>query len=946
VIKRTSLFMTLLVAVVVTLAMLTVLSISVMSILQACTSAESLWSKSQQEAIYQLTRYAERGQEDNYNQFLTHMRIPAGYQRARLEMNKPEPDMAIARQGFIDGGVAPIEIDGMLTLYRHLKWQPDIARAFRQWELADMEIARLRVIGSQLQAGFTSAPQRLPGANVMTEINHINDVLKPLKVGFSSGLGDASRLIRNLLIIGFSSIALLLIGGSLFLAQVVGARSARLESQLRKSEERLTLGFIGSGAGLWDWDIRSDNVYYSPWISTLLGYEEGMLDKAPSAFMEMMHPDDRAACRQAAALHFRESARYDVAFRLKTGDASYLWCRSRGQVVRDDNGIPVRMVGTLTDISDLKEAEALAFSEKELAQVALAAIADAVITTDIAGNITYCNRVAEALLGRTIASLRNRPLSLACRIFSETSGQQISDLVGPSIDGIDSVPLEDTLLLHRLDGQIIPIDHSVATIRNFCGSIIGAVVVLHDVSEARQHAAELTFQANHDALTGILNRRAFEAQLNALIRHAIPQQQFAVLYLDLDQFKVVNDTCGHAAGDELISQISMVLQQNVRDGDLLARLGGDEFGVVLMDCGDVDAIRIAEQLRESVASIRFAWAGQHFAVGVSVGLVAVTHDRSTLKEVMKAADAACYMAKEKGRNRVHVYRADDIELTVRHHEMTWVARIKNALERDRFCLYAQAIVSLRDGIDADTDTDTGHKHVEILLRMLDDDDQPVAPMAFIPAAERYGLITQIDRWVIRNTFKVLALPDSGGISTCAINLSGGSIDDDHFFEYVLEQQRLHQVAWSMLCFEITETAAIASLSKAAALITRLRDLGCRFALDDFGTGMSSFSYLKHLPVDYLKIDGSFVKDMLSDPTDRAMVDAINNIGHVMGKQTIAEFVENDAILVCLREMGVDYAQGYGIGKPEPLVPACVPNRPERRISIASTGNQAATKTNL
>ena len=451
-IKRTSLFMTLLVAVGVTLVTLTVLSINVMSLLQACTSAESRWSKAQNESIYQLTRYAEHGQEDNYNQFLVQVRLPAGYHRSRLEMNKPEPDWAIARQGYLDGGVDSKDVDGMLTLYRYLKWQPDIAHAFRQWERADAEMAKLRAIGSKLQAGFTSTPPRLPGADVMTEITRINHVLKPLEATFSSALGDASRLLRNLLITGFSSIALLLIGSSLFLARRVGARSARLESQLRKSEERLTLGFIGSGAGLWDWDIRSDNVYYSPWISELLGYEEGMLGNAPSAFMEMMHPDDRAACQQAAALHFRESARYDVAFRLKTGDASYLWCRSRGQVVRDDNGIPVRMVGTLTDISDLKEAEALAFSEKELAQVALAAIADAVITTDIAGNITYCNRVAEALLGRTIASLRNRPLSLACRIFSETSGQQISDLVGPSIDGIDSVPLEDTLLLHRLDG--------------------------------------------------------------------------------------------------------------------------------------------------------------------------------------------------------------------------------------------------------------------------------------------------------------------------------------------------------------------------------------------------------------------------------------------------------------------------------------------------------------
>jgi diguanylate cyclase (GGDEF)-like protein/PAS domain S-box-containing protein len=918
VIKRTSLFVTLLITVVVTLVTLAIISISVMSILQAYVGAESLWSKAQKNAIYQLSRYANSGEEIDYGLFLAHLGVPNGLQRARLEINKTDPDMVVARQGYLDGGVDPRDVDGMIMLYRHLKWQPDIARSIRQWELADIEMDRLHVIGIALHDGFTSNPPRQIGNEVITDINRINDVLTPLEANFSRALGDASRLISTLLIAGFVSIALLLIGISITLLRRVSARSNQLELQLRQGEERLTLGFIGSGAGLWDWDIRADTVYYSPWISRLLNYEEDMLNNEPSAFVELMHPDDRAACREAVASHFRTSASYEVTFRLKTGDGSYLWCRSRGQAVRDNLGVAVRMVGTLTDISDLKAAEARAFSEKELAQVALAAIGDAVITTDTDGNITYCNPVAEALLGRKTTSLRNRPLSLACSIFSETSGLQVHDLVGPAIDGADASAREDTLLLHGLDGQIIPIDHSVAPIHNFSGTVIGTVVVLHDVSEERQHAAELTYQANHDALTGVLNRRAFESQLNTLIQNAVPQQCYAVLYLDLDQFKVVNDTCGHAAGDELISQISMILQQNVREGDLLARLGGDEFGIVLMDCGDIDAVRIAEQLRESVASIRFSWAGQQFAVGVSVGMIALTHDTCTLKEVMKAADAACYMAKEKGRNRVHVYREDDIELTVRHHEMTWVARIKDALERDRFCLYAQPIVSLRGG----SVVQQRHEHVEILLRMLDDDDQPIAPMAFIPAAERYGLMTQIDRWVIRNTFGMLALPDIG-IRTCAINLSGGSINDDHFFDYLHEQQGLHQVAWSMLCFEITETAAIASLSKATALINRLRDLGCRFALDDFGTGMSSFSYLKHLPVDYLKIDGSFVKDMLTDPTDRAMVDAINNIGHVMGKQTIAEFVENDAILACLRAMGVDYAQGYGIGKPEPVALACV-----------------------
>ncbi|EGF30622.1 hypothetical protein IMCC9480_1122 [Oxalobacteraceae bacterium IMCC9480] len=941
-IKRTSVFLVLLVSVVLTLTTLTVISISVMSILRAYVGAESLWSKAQKEAIHQLSRYAGTGNDSDYRQFLARLEVPAGDRRARLEMNKPAPDLAIARQGFMDGGVDPQDIDGMIRLYRHFKWQPDIARAIGYWEQADIHMAELRLIGTTLHDSFAGKQPRQSTPDALAEINRINDLLTPLEAGFSSALGDASRLIRNLLVLGFGSVALLLIATSIVLMRLVARRSERLESQLRHSEERLSLGFTGSSAGLWDWDIRADTVYYSPWISQLLGYQDDVLNDVPSAFMELMHPDDRAGCRAAAALHFRSSTPYDIEFRLKTGDGDYLWCRSRAQVVRDEQGTPVRMVGTLTDISDLKAAEANAFSEKELAQVTLAAIADAVITTDTDGNITYCNRVAEDLLGEPVTALRNRALAVACCIVSETSGLQISDLVGPAIRGGDTPGSVDTLLLHKQDGRIVPIDCSVAPIHNFAGAIIGAVVVLHDVSDERRHAAELSHQANHDALTGVLNRRAFEARLNALISDTASQRQYAVLYLDLDQFKVVNDTCGHAAGDELICQISMILQQSIREGDLLARLGGDEFGIVLLDCGDSDAMRIAEQLRESVAAIRFIWGGQRFTVGVSVGMVALARGGSTLKEVMKSADAACYMAKEKGRNRVHVYRTDDIELTVRHHEMTWVARIRNALERDRFCLYAQPIVSLRTTAG---DDDLPYAHVEILLRLLDDDDRLIAPMAFIPAAERYGLMSQIDRWVIRHTFRMLALPGIG-ITTCAINLSGGSVGDDHFFAYLLEQQRLHHVPWSMLCFEITETAAIANLAKAATLITRLRELGCRFALDDFGAGMSSFSYLKHLPVDYLKIDGSFVKDMLTDPTDLAMVEAINNIGHVMGKQTIAEFVENDAIRARLRTMGVNYAQGYGIGKPEPAALICMLHPSASATAVTTTGNQVVTRANL
>lgn len=431
----------------------------------------------------------------------------------------------------------------------------------------------------------------------------------------------------------------------------------------------------------------------------------------------------------------------------------------------------------------------------------------------------------------------------------------------------------------------------------------------------REFVARLSWQASHDALTGLVNRREFETRLgNALDKLSDQPSEHSLMFLDLDQFKVVNDTCGHAAGDQLLRQTSALLQENLGCGGLLARLGGDEFGALLQDCEAGFAVEMAERLRLAVQELRFVWNGCAFNISVSIGLVHVA-EANAMEATLRAADMACYMAKEKGRNRVQVYHPSNSELVQRVGEMAWVQRIRNGLDEQRFCLFAQEIRSLAG--------EKPHRsRVELLLRLRDEDGKLVQPGSFMPAAERYGLMPLIDRWVIRNAFALLAsrLNSAGpaGLSSCAINLSGSTFGDDDFVEYVRRQFDLYRVPPGMICFEITETSAIANLPSAKRFIQALKKLGCRFSLDDFGTGMASFSYLKHLPVDFIKIDGSFVREILNSKIDRAMVEMIVHVAKVMGKSTVAEFVESGEVLAALREIGVDYAQGYAIGKPAPF----------------------------
>ncbi len=570
----------------------------------------------------------------------------------------------------------------------------------------------------------------------------------------------------------------------------------------------------------------------------------------------------------------------------------------------------------------IEERTAALLAEKERATVTLQSIGDGVITTDVNGHVDYLNPVAEQMTGWRSIDAKGLLLRDVFQVVDDFSRAPIPNPVDKVLDTGETVPLLGNAVLVGKGGKEFAIEETAAPIRDAEGNITGIVLAFHDVSRSRQIAAQLSYQATHDELTGLVNRREFENKLQQAVQTSLAQgKQHAFLYIDMDQFKIVNDTSGHGAGDELLCTLSALLQSKLRAGDTLARLGGDEFGILLENCPPGPAAAIAENLRELASDFRFVWQGNTFAVSLSIGIVNFGNGNMTVSEIFSAADSACYIAKENGRNRIHVGHADDRAISIRQGEMHWVSRLRQAIQDNRLQLYCQKIVPLN------TSAVRQGAHFELLLRLCDEEGKLVPPGAFLPAAERFGLMPTVDRWVISNAFAEFdnLCPDPDDeLEMCAINLSGASLSDPHFLSFILHELDLHKIPAHKVCFEITETVAIANLSQATGFINELRAVGCKFALDDFGSGMSSFAYLKHLPVDYLKIDGGFVKDMVTDASDAAMVEAINNIGHTMGLQTVAEFVENDAILAMLRALKVDFAQGYGLGKPVPCRPWSTP----------------------
>ena len=686
------------------------------------------------------------------------------------------------------------------------------------------------------------------------------------------------------------------------------------ENELKRDRQLFTRGPVT----VFRW--RAEDGWPIEYVSQTVaqfGYDAHELMENHTSFASMIYRTD---------LQHVEEAEFDsndsglvalgIDYRLVNAAGDIRWVYDYTVPVRDEHGVVTHYAGYLLDITDRKQAEFELQREKDRAQTTLNSIGEVVITTDVNGQIEYMNPAAELMTGWDAGIARGLPLERVFSLFDDPSKLAIEAPVAQALRTSRAVKSGKDCILQKHDSGQYSVQYSISPLLNRDNNALGVVIVLHDVTENRSIARQLSYQATHDALTGLLNRREFEIRLSHALEGAqIENVQHAICHLDIDRFKVINDACCHEAGDNLLRTIAGLLPRYLRDSDTLARLGSDEFGLLLKNCSLRDAVGIAENILSAINALRFESDIGSFDITASIGIASIDGQSQNSTSVMGAADLACYVAKDLGRNRIHVYESGDQELMRRHSEMRWVSRITEAIDKDQFVLYYQDICPVVEGGD-------GAQHFEILVRMLGDDGEVVMPGEFLPAAERYNLISLLDRWVIRNSLEWYAEScpgcSAGESVIMAINISGASLADDSLLDYIKSELERVEVPAAVVCFEITETAAIANLDAAKLFIHDLHKLGCRFALDDFGSGLSSFAYLKTLPVDYLKIDGGFVRDMVSDPVDFAMVSSMHQLGKAMGIRTIAEFVENGSVLEKLAEICVDYAQGYGIGRPQEL----------------------------
>ncbi len=639
------------------------------------------------------------------------------------------------------------------------------------------------------------------------------------------------------------------------------------------------------------------------WLATLGYARDEVIGRLVTDFLT---PESRVRATETNIPElFRVGHNKDVEYQAVRKDGTVIDIVVSSLVERDRDGMPLRTLTVAEDVTDRKRVQAELDQQIERLRVTLHSIGDGVITTDARGRVEYLNPVAEKLTGWTTAAARGMPSTVVFRIVEGATRLWAGSPVEACLVGEKVVDMEGNTVLIGRDCHEYFIEHSAAPIQDHDGETLGSVLVFRDVSEQRRLNREMTYRATHDALTGLINRDEFERRLQlALVSAHKGMAQYALMYVDLDQFKLVNDAGGHAAGDRLLKQIVGIIGRVVRKDDTFARLGGDEFGLIVAHCSIQKAQDLAQQICREVDAFRFQLGIHRLHIGASIGLVPVDQRWPTTAPLLRAADSACYAAKVAGRNRVHTYFADDAVIESHRSDMQWVRRIEEALDKEQFVLHWQKIMPLVH--------DAAGVHGEILLRMVDDDGQLIPPGAFLPAAERFHMVSRIDRWVVLKIFEWMAAhsAEMSHIGTVAVNLSGLSIADRDFHHYVLALIETFDFDHHKLCFEITETAAITNMVDAKLFFESLRTYGVRFALDDFGSGVSSFGYLKNLPVDYLKIDGQFIRHLNDDRVDQATVRCIHEISKLTGKKTIAEFVETECVETLLREIGIDYAQGF------------------------------------
>lgn len=700
--------------------------------------------------------------------------------------------------------------------------------------------------------------------------------------------------------------------------QFISIRSDITEKKLQaqeldKSHKLLNSTGKVAGVGGWELDLTTMSIYWSQETRNIHGVDDSYQPNLAEA-INFYAPEAQPVISKAVEHAIATGEGWDVEVPFIRANGERIWIRAVGSA-EFENGNAVKLIGAFQDITSIRNVRTELAKQHGLLQVTLDSIGDAVITTDAKGNIQWLNPVAQQLTGWSKEEAVGKPSDEVFNIVNEETRLVAEDPIKACLLKKETVSLvKNTVLISRV-GKEYGIEDSASPIKQGDGEILGVVLVFYDVTEQRKLTNQITYQAKHDALTGLVNRSEFEVRLARLLTGMnYSESKHVVLFIDLDQFKIINDTCGHAAGDKVLVEVSEMFGELIRGRDTLARLGGDEFGVILEYCSERQALRVAQAICDKMEEKRFQCGSYRFRVGASIGLVEIDKHWPSTTALMQAADMACYEAKDAGRNRVYLYSSFDQSIRIRDGAMQWATQIEKALDEDQFVLYFQKIV--------DVNTQAKGLNLEVLLRMKNGRGEIVAPGLFLPAAERFHLACRIDKWVLNKTISWinnLSEERSKAISMISINLSGQSICDNSFHEYVAQQLVvLAKAVRSKISIEITETAAITNMTNASLFIKQAKALGLSVALDDFGSGASFFGYLKELDVDLLKIDGQFIQNLLTDPLDEVAVSSFIKVANVVGLKSIAEFVDKPALLEKVKSLGIDFVQGYLIHQPQPL----------------------------